>query len=255
MLDLECEVIEADNCIVMLGLIDPHEHLLGAGGENGFVSRTPEIEISEIIQAGITTVVGCLGTDMITRNLTGLLAKARQLQAVGNISTFIYTGGSQFPLHAITSSVREDLIIVDKIIGVGEVAVSDYRSTQPTADELARAVSDAVIGGLLGGKAGVTHFYIGSAELKTKPIKDLLDTHPQIPVESIYPTHVNRNHELLQEGIVLAKRGVYVDMDTVEAGLGEWLNFYLENGGPESQLTVSSNARTEKGSRKSFLIT
>lgn len=246
-LGLECEVIEATHCIVMPGLIDPHEHLIGAGGEHGFGSRTPEIEVADIVQAGITTVVGCLGTDVITRNLTELLGKARQLEITANISTFIYTGGSQFPLHAITNSPREDLIIVDKVIGIGEVAVSDYRSTQPTADELARTTSDAVIGGLLGGKAGVTHFHLGSAEMKTKPVRDLLDTHPQIPVESIYTTHVNRTEDLLKEGIVLARRGVFVDMDTVDGDLGKWLIFYLEHGGPENQLTVSSDAHTEQG--------
>jgi len=36
------------------GFIDPHEHLLGVSGEEGFATQTPEISVSEIICAGIT---------------------------------------------------------------------------------------------------------------------------------------------------------------------------------------------------------
>jgi dihydroorotase-like cyclic amidohydrolase len=60
-LGVEAEYVDAANCYITPGLIDPHQHLLGGSGERGFASQTPEISASEIIEAGITTVVGLLG--------------------------------------------------------------------------------------------------------------------------------------------------------------------------------------------------
>ena len=40
-LDLETEVVDATDCLVVPGLIDPHEHLLGGSGESGFSTQTP----------------------------------------------------------------------------------------------------------------------------------------------------------------------------------------------------------------------
>ena len=36
------------------GLIDRHVHVSGGGGEGGFATRTPEIQLSALIQAGLT---------------------------------------------------------------------------------------------------------------------------------------------------------------------------------------------------------
>jgi beta-aspartyl-dipeptidase (metallo-type) len=76
-LDLEFQVIDAEGCLVTPGLIDPHEHLLGGSGEEGFSTQSPEIQLSEIVTAGITTVVGCLGVDTTMKTLPGLLAKVK----------------------------------------------------------------------------------------------------------------------------------------------------------------------------------
>src|SRR5829696_673492 len=78
-LDMEIEVVDAAGCFVVPGFIDPHAHIIGAGGEEGFASRMPEILVSQLVSAGITTVIGLLGTDTSTRNLTCLHAKASQL--------------------------------------------------------------------------------------------------------------------------------------------------------------------------------
>ena len=52
---LGCEVVDAEGCVVLPGFIDPHQHILGAGGEAGPASRMPEIAVEDILRAGMTT--------------------------------------------------------------------------------------------------------------------------------------------------------------------------------------------------------
>ena len=124
------EVVDGEGLLAVPGFIDGHVHILGGGGEGGFATRTPELPLSDAIRGGITTVVGCLGTDGITRSLPGLLAKAKALEAEG-LSTFLYSGSYGVPVRTFTGSIEEDLILIDKVLGLGEVAISDHRSSQP----------------------------------------------------------------------------------------------------------------------------
>jgi beta-aspartyl-dipeptidase (metallo-type) len=156
-------VIDATDSLVTPGLIDPHEHLAGGSGEQGFSTQTPEIFPGELVNAGITTVVGCLGVDTTTKTMPALLARAKAFREEG-ITAFIYTGGYNVPPTTLTGSVRNDIMFVEEVIGAGEVATSDLRATEPTAQELARLVSDAYAGGLLSRKAGVTHFHVGAGQ-------------------------------------------------------------------------------------------
>ena len=71
---------------------------IGGGGEGGFSTRTPEATLSDLTTAGVTTVVGTLGTDGIARDMNALLAKARGLEEEG-ITTYIYTGSYRLPLR------------------------------------------------------------------------------------------------------------------------------------------------------------
>nr|ANY58053.1 Isoaspartyl dipeptidase [uncultured bacterium] len=239
-LGLEVSVIDARGCMVVPGFIDPHEHLLGGSGERGFASQTPELALSEIASAGITTVVGCLGVDTTTKTMTGLLAKARAFREEG-ISAFIYSGGYDVPPVTLTGSLRLDMLLVPEVIGSGEVAISDLRSTCPSDHELARLASEAYVGGILTGKAGVMHVHVGDGRTGLAPLCRLLDEH-EISPATIYPTHVERNERLMREAVALTRRGVVVDVDTVECDLAKWVRFYLEEGGDLSMLTASSDA-------------
>ncbi|OIJ15610.1 beta-aspartyl-peptidase [Anaerobacillus arseniciselenatis] len=235
---LEVEVIDGTGSIVMPGIIDPHVHLIGGGGEGGFATRTPEIQISDIVRSGITTVVGCLGTDGTTRHMTSLLAKARGLEIEG-ISTYIYTGNYHVPTPTITSSVKDDIINIDKIIGAGEIALSDSRGAQPSIHEVAKLVAEARIGGLLSGKAGVTHFHIGPGKLRLQILHQIMEDY-EIPASKIYCTHITRSKELVDDAIALASKGAFVDM-TASSSTSKWLAYYKEQGGDMDQLTFSSD--------------
>jgi len=242
---LECQVVDARNCFVVPGLIDSHAHLIGAGGEEGFASRMPEINLSQLVKAGITTVIGLLGTDTTTRHLTCLHAKTCQLWDEG-LTAYMYSGGFELPPSTITGSIMDDVVIIDKIIGAGEIAISDYRWVDPKPYELAMLVKQAMLGGMMSGKAGVTHFHVGSGEGRLGLLNTLLDEY-DVPPYCLYPTHIGRSEALMKEAIALAKRGCFVDIDTTENNLAQWLGFYREYGGPFTKLTVSSDAYTPGG--------
>jgi beta-aspartyl-dipeptidase (metallo-type) len=53
--------IDATNMIITPGIVDPHIHMTGGGGESGPASRTPWAEVEQLVEGGITTAVGLLG--------------------------------------------------------------------------------------------------------------------------------------------------------------------------------------------------
>ena len=239
---LPVEVIDAEGYLVTPGLIDPHEHLLGGSGEDGFSTQTPEISLTEVVEAGITTVVGCLGVDTTMKTLAGLLAKVKGLCEEG-LTARMWTGGYNVPPTTITGTVRNDILFIAEVIGCGELAISDERSTEPEPRELARVVNDAHNGGMLSGKAGVTHFHVGESERRLQCLREITDrSRFQVKPEWLYATHVQRNEALMCEAIDLARQGVTLDIDVVDHDLIKWLRFYQQHRGPLGRLTISSDA-------------
>jgi beta-aspartyl-dipeptidase (metallo-type) len=239
-LGLGVEVIDAAGCLVTPGLIDPHQHLLGGSGESGFASQTPAVSLNELVCAGITTVVGCLGSDTTTKTPHGLLAKVKGLDEE-SINAFMWTGGYSFPPACIAGSAKNDIMFIKEVIGTGEIAIADHRSSEPTVGELARLASDTYVAGTLAKKAGLVHLHIGEEETRLQLLRDVLENKVVKP-EWFYPTHIQRSEELVREAIDLAKQGCFVDIDTVDKDLVEKLALYRRLGGPMEQLTISSDA-------------
>ena len=237
-LPIPIDRIDASGCLVVPGLIDPHEHLTGGSGERGFRSQTPEITLSEIVCAGITTVVGCLGVDATTKTMQSLVAKARGLNEEG-LTAYAWVGG--YDGTPLFRSLREDILFLPEAIGAGEIALSDHRSSQPSIEAFARLVKETHIAGMLSGKAGVTHFHMGDETGRLAPVRRLLDEYAIQP-EWVYPTHVERNEPLMKEAIELSRRGVAVDIDVVEEDLAHWLRLFLDSNGDPRKLTISSDA-------------
>jgi beta-aspartyl-dipeptidase (metallo-type) len=205
----DVEVIDCFGLRMIPGLIDAHVHIAGAGGEGGPATRTPEIQLSRLLEAGVTTVVGCLGTDGLTRSVESVLMKAKGLRQEG-VSAWIYTGSYQVPVTTILGDVGKDIAMIDEVIGTGEIAISDHRSSVPTVNELIRIAAHSRVGGMLGGKAGIVNIHMGDAENPFQPIYDAV-SQSELSFKQFLPTHCNRNHYIFEEAKEYGKKG-YVDI-------------------------------------------
>ena len=183
--------------------------ILGGGGEGGFANRTPEATMEGLTKFGVTTVVGCLGTDGIGRDMCALVAKTKGLNEQG-MSAYCYTGSYQIPVHTLTDSIVKDIMMIQEIIGTGEIAISDHRSSQPTFEEFARVVADTRLGGVLSGKAGIVNVHLGDSPRCLDLIERVVDE-TEIPASQILPTHINRNEMLFGKSIEYALKGGAVD--------------------------------------------
>ena len=208
--------VDLDGARVIPGLIDGHVHVTGGGGEAGYASRVPPVTLRDLTRAGITTVVGLLGTDGTTRTIADLVARTLGLRADG-LSAWCYTGSYQCPPHTLTGSVRSDIVFVDPIVGVGELAISDHRSSQPTFDELVRVAADCHVAGLTSGKAGHVHLHLGDGERGLAMVRRAV-TETELPARVFQPTHVNRNRRLFDEAVALTtSHGVPIDVTAFPA--------------------------------------
>ena len=246
------EIIDGTGMLLLPGFIDSHVHVLGGGGEGGFANRTPEAALSGLTKYGITTVVGCLGTDGYGRDIDSLVAKIKGLREQG-ISAYAYTGSYQVPVRTLTGSITRDIMMVEEIIGTGEIAISDHRSSQPTYEEFLRLCADTRLGGILSGKAGVINIHLGDGPRKMDMIlRTIRET--EIPSTQFLPTHVNRNAALFEEAVEYAKLGGTVDFtgnedidywETVcdEVRVSRGIKRMLEEGVSDDLFTISSDGQ------------
>jgi beta-aspartyl-dipeptidase (metallo-type) len=243
---LLADTVDLEGAPLIPGLIDCHVHVTGGGGEDGFSTQAPAVPLSQFTRHGVTSVVGLLGTDDETRSTANLLARVRALREEG-LSAWCWTGGYHVPPTTLTGSVRRDIVNIDCIIGLGELAISDHRSSQPSFDELARLASEVHVAGLISRKAGVLHLHLGDGSRGLELVRRLLDE-TELPPRVFHPTHVNRTKELFEEACALSRENVVVDVTAFPVAEGEnawsaadaWSRFH-EQACPAENLTISSD--------------
>jgi len=199
------EITDGSNLIATPGFIDQHIHITGGGGEGGFHSRVPEIQLTDLTSAGITTVVGLLGTDVYTRNIENLLSKTKALNEEG-ITAYCLTGGYRYPSITLTDSVEKDLVFINEIIGL-KLAISDHRSSQITYDELKRLASQVRLASMISNKNGYIHLHLGRDQESINMIFKLLES-TSLPISMFRPTHVNKIYE---DAVKFANLGGMID--------------------------------------------
>lgn len=239
----DCTVIEGSGRILIPGIIDPHVHITGGGGESSFHTRAPEVNLSALLKGGITTVVGLLGTDGITRNVENLLAKAKALKEEG-ISAYICTGHYGYPNITLTQNIQKDIVFIEEVLGL-KLAVSDHRAPNITTEEIIRLASDTRVAGMLSNKPGCIVVHMGDDPNGLKPVFEALER-TSIPTKIFRPTHMNRNPVLLQQGMEFLKMGGTVDYTCGIEGEptpGECIRMAKEQGVPTDRITFSSDGQ------------
>lgn len=239
------EVIDLHGATVGPGYLDGHVHVTGGGGEQGPASRVPECQVSELVSCGVTTVLALLGTDCITRSLENLLSKTRALTQEG-ISAYMLTGAYRIPSPTLTGSVMRDIVLINEVIGT-KVALSDHRSSAPTAEELARLFSETRVGGMVGGKSGLAVTHMGAGSTGVEPLikaAEMSDTN----LSKILPTHCGRNDRVFQDAIRYSQMGGNFDLTAdapVDAarsgGAARLVARALEQGVSITKITISSD--------------
>ena len=245
------DVIDARGMRVIPGLIDQHVHFLGGGDGDGPDGRVPELHLSDLSTAGVTTAVGLLGVDIEMKTLPMLLRKAHELDRQG-LTTFIYTGAMRLPAPFITSSIRSDIILIEKVVGVkSAVAERLYPNRYPA--DFAQLAGEALQARAASGKAAIMHVHVGRLAEGLRPILDLIEC-GVAPYGLIVPTHVNRDPgmtPLFEQGMAYAKNGGVIDLtcclgpqDGIPSGLDivAGLERCREAGVPLANITLSTDA-------------
>ena len=237
------EVIDAAGKIVTPGIVDRHVHITGGGGEGSFKTQAPRVELSNLIEGGVTTVVGVLGTDGISRSVENLLAKAKALKEEG-ISAYVCCGAYGYPSPTLTGDVSKDIMFIDEMIGL-KLAVSDHRAPNISVDELIRVGSDVRTAGMLSGKPGIVCLHMGDDKKGLEPVFQALEE-TSIPIKTFQPTHCGRNPKLMADAFKFAKMGGTFDVTCSQSEkkfqeVAGVLKAAKEDGVPMDKVTISSD--------------
>ncbi len=238
-----CQVIDGSDMVLTPGIIDQHVHVTGGGGEGSFHTRVPEAMLSDFIRGGVTTVVGLLGTDGITRSVENLVAKVKSLREEG-MTAYCLTGSYGYPSVTLTGDVKKDIMFIGEVLGL-KLAISDHRAPNISVEELIRVASDVRVAGMLSGKPGILTLHMGDDPRGLEPVFEALEK-TSIPIKTFRPTHVARNWDLYDQALKFANMGGYIDLTCDCAPykeVAEGLRRAKAAGVPLNHITLSSDGQ------------
>lgn len=237
-------IIDATGFILAPGFVDAHVHVLGGGGVNGPDTRAPAISAGELIRAGITTVVGVLGADVMTRKLPDLLAKVRELKALG-VSAWMYTSNFRYPPVTLTQSVADDVALVSEVLGA-KLAMGDVNGSFPSSQAILEMLSQIRQAAVTVNKQGLLHVHLGSIPNPFDIFEEIAASGFPIGTH-LRPTHCARTEFLLKSACTYAMGASdrYIDITTDgPCYLGHpaaAVSAAVSCGVPVEQITLSSD--------------
>jgi len=203
------EVIDAKGAALIPGFVDGHQHFTGGGGEGGFHTRTPEMTLSMNTLNGVTTAVGLLGTDSLTRTVEDLYAKTESFNTEG-ITALMLTGSYWYPSPSITGEPDRDLIYIRPVIGV-KLALADTRGPYMEFRDLASLVAKIRVAALVSKKPGFITIHTGEEKQCLDLVFEVIKKQSVRP-EMFVPTHINRKGKKINEqALELARLGSTID--------------------------------------------
>ena len=209
------EVLDAKGLAVVPGFVDCHQHFTGGGGEGGFHTRTPEMTLSMNTKNGVTTAIGLLGTDSLTRTVENLFAKTESFNQEG-ITAYMLTGSYWYPSPAICGSADRDLVYNPRVLGV-KLALSDIRGPHMGVDDLATLCADIRVAALVANKPGVITVHTGILESRLELVTEVVERFG-VRADMFLPTHINRKDEaLVFQAMTLAEKGTHIDATAMNA--------------------------------------
>jgi beta-aspartyl-dipeptidase (metallo-type) len=137
--------------------------------------------------------------------------------------------------------------LIDEVIGVGEIAIADHRSSFPTVEELIRLAELARVGGMLGGKAGVVNLHMGDAKNPFNLIYEAVEK-SELNFSQFLPTHCNRNDYIFEDAKEYGKKG-FVDITAssypyfpeYEVKPSKAIDELVKSGVPIEHITMTSD--------------
>lgn len=177
-----------------------------------YASRIPDLPLSRLTRGGITTVISFLGADSSTKTYGNLIGKANGLREEG-ITCLLLLGSYRLPTATITGNIIDDIVLIEPFIGV-KAAIADKYQANGNEQELAKAIADSALACFVSGKAGVTVLHVGRSQPALSHLEKIIRDY-DLPKEKILPTHVNRSHNLLEEGFRYLSGGGYIDLTTI----------------------------------------
>lgn len=231
-------VVDGEGRYAIPGLIDSHVHVTGGGGEGSFITQVPPLKLSAPVRAGVTTLVGLLGTDGTTRSVGNLVARTKALNEFG-MTAYCLTGNYNYPSPTLTGDVMKDIVFVNEIIGV-KLAITDHRSPNISKEGLIKLASDVRVAGMLGGKAGIVHMHTGKGKAGYSLLFKILEE-TDIPVSVFRPSHVNFCYD---DGIRLAKMGGIIDFTCFPNDMEDNCRLIIRalEEAPKGSVTVSTDS-------------